>query len=169
MSIGVLAPEEAPDLGEEPWVFGRCRDMEGAVEFLREAEDVWIAITRLAGERFHDDAFDLGAEVQAGACLVEGDRRLGEELREHLPGALRQVREGAGEQEVGDGRQGILIGGGGDELAGESLGGDVHQGTYEVPRPCQALVLPGIGCGRNPEVEELGGSGHGIVHRVVGF
>lgn len=165
-----LAPEEPSNLGQEARILGWRRDHEkGIVEFLGEGEDVGISVCGLPGEPPHDDGFHLRAEIEIRASLVYGDGWLGQKLGEHLPGALRQIRMGPGEEEVGNGRERVLVRGGGHELARKCLGGHVHEGADEVPCPGKALVLSGVRCGCDPEIQELGGAGNGIVHGVVGF
>lgn len=139
------------------------------MDFLGEREDVGVSIRRLSRKRFHEHGFHLASKVEAGPCLVERDRRLGKELGEHLPGALGEVREGSCEEEVRDGGQGILVGGGCDEFTGEGFGRDIHERADKVSCTGEALVLTGVRCGRDAEIKQLRGAGHGIVHGVIGF
>lgn len=143
--------------------------MERLVKLSGECEDVWIPISRLTGQPLHDGAFHLRTEVQVGARLVEGDWGLREELGEHLPRALGEVWEGTCQEEIRNGREGVLVGSWSDELAGKGLWGNVHEGADEIAGPGEAFVLTGVGRGCNAKVEELGGACRGIVHRVVGF
>ncbi len=59
----------------------------------------------------------MGAEIEVRPGLVECNRGLGQELGKHLPGALGEVWERAGEEEVRNGGERVLVGGGGNELA----------------------------------------------------
>lgn len=139
------------------------------MQFAREGQNVGVSLVRLARQGLHDHALDARAEVQIGTRLVQRDGSLGQELREHLARTLREVRQRARQQQIGDRGQGVLIRCRRHQLARQRLGRHVHEGSDEVTSAGKALVLSSIRCSRNAEVEQLGGVRDGIVHRVVGF
>lgn len=167
---GRLPPKESAHLRQEACLlWGGFGSQEGLIQIAGEGQNVGVAIARLAREGLHDDSLNPCAKIQVRARLVQGDGRLREQLREHLARTLREVWQRAGEKEIGNRRQRILVGCRGDELTGQRLGGDVHQRAHEVAGSCQSFILPGVRRRRDAEVEELGRSGDGIVHRVIGF
>lgn len=139
------------------------------MQVAREGEDVGIPIIGLPGKRLHHDGFDPWPEIEVRSRLVERDRRLREELREHLPWTLGQIRQASGEKKIRDGGERVLVGCRRYQLPRQRLRRHVHQRSHEVAGSCQSLILTRIGRRCDSEIEQLGCLRLGIVHRVIGF
>ena len=99
----------------------------------------------------------------AAACAV---RRLREELGKQLARRLAGVREGAREQEVGDGGQRVLIGGGPDQFARQRFRRHIHERAHEEAGARETLIGSGVRVGRDAEIEHFHVVRGGIVHHV---
>ena len=132
-----------------------------------EGAHVGVAVVGALGEAAHHHRLDRGGNTQPRPSPCQRDRRLREQLREHLARRLARVRQAAGEQEVGDRRQRVLVGGGGHHLAGERLGRHVHQRADEEAGAREPLVGARVGVGGDAEVEQLHLARRRIVHHVL--
>ena len=165
LSLALLLSEQALHLRQEPSVLDGRREQR-LPELVGERDHVGIPIARLLGQPAHDDRLDLGPEYEIGASAIQRDRWLGQQLREHLARCLREVRQAAGEQEIGDGGQAVLIRGGSNDLSAECLWCDVHQRADKESSPGQPLICGSLDVRGYSEVQQLYLSELRIIHDV---
>ena len=101
--------------------------------------------------------------------MIQRDRLLGQQLREHLTRGFCRKWQTSRKEEVRNRREAVLVGEWSHELARQRFGSDVHQRSHKESGAGKALLRRNVGVCRDPEVEQLHLSRDRVVHDVVGL